>query len=84
MQRSETEDNQVVEKLDIAIRLLAHNVAMQHETLESKAVALTAAGLKPAEIAKICGTTPLTISVRLAEAKRRARRKGGNRGHKEH
>lgn len=74
MQDSKILDNQIVEKLDMIVRLLAHQVATQHETLESKAVALNSAGLKSAEIARVCGTTTATISVRLTEAKNRSKR----------
>lgn len=66
---------EITEKINLLIRLIAHQVALQHETLETKAVVLSSLGLKPADIAKICGTTPGTISVRLAEAKRKAKRR---------
>jgi len=59
-------------KLDTVIRLLASQVGAQHETIESKAVALAAAGLGPSEIAAVCGTTPNTVSVALSKAKRRS------------
>lgn len=68
-------EQQILERLDILIRLLGHQVAMGHETLETKALTLSTAGLTPAEIAKICGTTPGTVSVRLTEAKRKGQRK---------
>jgi DNA-directed RNA polymerase specialized sigma24 family protein len=66
---------ELVNKLDLLIRLVAHQVALKHETLESKAVVLSSLRLKPADIAKICGSTPGTISVRLAEAKNKDRKK---------
>jgi hypothetical protein len=58
-------------KLDTIIRLLGHQVSMQHETLETKATVLSSTGLTPTEIASICGTTAGTVSVRLAEAKKK-------------
>lgn len=66
---------ELLDKLDLLIKLVAHQVALQHETIESKAVVLSSLGLKPADIAKICGSTPGTISVRLAEAKNKDRKK---------
>ena len=71
---------ELVDKLDLLIRLVAHQVALQHETLESKAVVLSSLGLKPSDIAKICGSTPGTISVRLAEAKKKDRKKKKAKG----
>lgn len=61
--------------LDTIKYLLAHQVSQAHETLETKAIVLSSLGLKPKEIATICGTTPATISVRLAEAKRKSKKK---------
>ena len=57
--------------LDTIKSLLAHLVAQAHETLEIKAAVLSSAGLKAKEIATVCGSTPKSISVRLAEAKRK-------------
>jgi len=42
-----------------------------HETIETKAVVLSALGLKPMDIASICHTTSRGVRVRLAEAKRK-------------
>jgi DNA-directed RNA polymerase specialized sigma24 family protein len=69
----------LLERVDMLIRLVAHQVALAHETLEMKAVVLSSLGLKPADIAKICGTTAGTVSVRLAEAKKKARAKASKR-----
>lgn len=60
-------------RLDTIIRLLAHQVAQGHDTLETKAIALASAGLRPKEIATICGTTAGSVSVRLANSKRKRR-----------
>jgi CRP-like cAMP-binding protein len=75
MTRSKNTEGLILEKLDTLIKLLGHQVAVSHETLETKAVVLSSLGLQPAEIANICGTTPGTISVRLAEAKKKGKRK---------
>jgi DNA-directed RNA polymerase specialized sigma24 family protein len=71
----ENETAALHEKLDMIIRLLAHQVATQHETIETKAFALNSLGLQPAEIAHVCGTTAGTISVKLAHARKKAKTK---------
>lgn len=75
MARANDTEGQILERLDTLIRLLGHQVAMGHETLEPKTLTLNSLGLAPAEIARICGTTPGTIRVRLAEAKKKGKRK---------
>jgi DNA-directed RNA polymerase specialized sigma24 family protein len=75
MTRSKKTEDIILEKLDTLIKLLGHQVAASHETIETKAVVLSSLGLQSADIAKICGTTPGTISVRLAEAKKKGNRK---------
>ena len=71
MASNKSSENQVLEKLDIIVLLLGHIAATEQETLKSKALLLKSIGLKNPEIAKICGTTSKTISVRLAEARRK-------------
>ena len=66
---------ELMENLDTIKRLLAHQVSQAHDTLETKAHVLSSLGLKPKEIASVCGTTPATISVRLAEAKKKSKKK---------
>ncbi len=68
-------DKQILGKLDIIVRLLGQIVVSEHETLETKAVALSKSGLTPTDIAKICGTTAGTISVSLNKAKKKAKGK---------
>ena len=70
-QKSDSDWQAVAEKLDLVARLLAYLVAAQHDNLKQRAVALNALGLSVAEIARVCNTTPNTISVRLAEAKKK-------------
>ncbi len=59
------------QKLDILIRLVALQLARNEETLGDRALLLRRAGLGLKEIAQICGTTLKSVSVRLAEARRR-------------
>ena len=80
MKQDKNADDLILEKLDTVIKLLGHQVAASHETLETKAVVLNTLGLQPADIAVICGTTPGTISVRLAEAKKKGKRKTKGKG----
>lgn len=81
MAKSNPASDDIGEKLDLVARLLAYLVAAEHDNLKDRAVTLSALGLAPAEIARVCNTTPNTISVRLAKAKRRtARPKAKARG----
>lgn len=64
-------EEQVLGKLDIIVHLLAHLVAAEHETMETKAFTLNSLGLKPTEISKICDTTPATVNARLADARKK-------------
>lgn len=68
--KSDTADT-IEEKLDVLIRLAALQLARNEETLEARAMLLSRAGLRPTEIAKLCDTTLGSVSVRLAEARRR-------------
>jgi len=61
--------------LEVITRLLAHQVAIGHENLETKAVALSSTGLKPKEIAALLGTTSNSVRVALAVAKRKKKKK---------
>jgi DNA-directed RNA polymerase specialized sigma24 family protein len=70
---------QLSAKLDLIARLLAYLVAAGHDNLEQRAVALNALGLSTAEIARVCNTTRNTISVRLAEAKKRPKSRQSKR-----
>ena len=73
------EFDKILQKLDIIIQLLAHQLMTQHETLEARAIALRSSGLMPAEIAKICETTPNTVRVCLAQVKKQGKRKRGKK-----
>ena len=64
-------EDQVLDKLDIIVKLLGHLVAVEHETMEMKAFTLNSLGLKPNEIAMICDTTPATVNARLADARKK-------------
>ena len=75
MARADGIEGQILERLDTLVRLLGHQVAMGQETSKTKAITLNSLGLTPAEIAKICGTTPGTIRARLAEAKKKGKGK---------
>lgn len=82
MSKENSSKVEVADKLDVIVRLLAYLVAVEHDNLKDRAVTLTSLGLSPKEIARVCNTTPNTVSVRLVEAKRKARKKvtGGRKG----
>jgi DNA-directed RNA polymerase specialized sigma24 family protein len=65
----------IAEKLELVVRLLAYLVAAEHDNLQDRAVTLTSLGLSPKEIARVCNTTPNTVSVRLVEAKKKVRKR---------
>jgi hypothetical protein len=64
------------EKLDLIIRLLAANVGPALSVAE-RAPMLRRLGLDLATIAVVCNTTTNSVSVRLAEARRRNGKRGG-------
>jgi hypothetical protein len=63
----------IEKKLDDGASLLGFLVSETQDGLAGKAVVLNRLGIGRTQIADICGTTALTISVRLAEAKKRAK-----------
>ncbi len=72
---SATQDERTTQLLEQAVSLLGILVARSvppDEKISQKdqIVLLAAAGLKPKQIADLLGTTPGTVSVRLAEAKK--------------
>ena len=75
MAKGDQASDSLADKLDLVARLLAYLVAAEHDNLKDRAVTLSSLGLGPVEIARVCNTTPNTISVRLAEAKKGAGRK---------
>jgi DNA-directed RNA polymerase specialized sigma24 family protein len=82
MVRAKTEDGELVDKLDLIARLLAYLVAAEHDTLERRAMTLSALGLPLSEIARVCNSTAKSISVRLAEARRKTGWKSPERARK--
>jgi DNA-binding CsgD family transcriptional regulator len=73
--------HELSDRLDTITRLLSYLVAIEHDTLEKRALVLSSLGLQPSEIARICGTTANTISVRLAEAKKKGKKKKKAKSH---
>lgn len=74
-----TEDEwraEVIGRLDILIRLQAHNLVSGGDGQREKALKLHRAGLTPKVIAEILGTTPNTVSVTLSKSKTK---KGGGK-----
>lgn len=73
MAKEDVGNGEMAEKLDLLVRLLAYLVAAEHDNLQGRAVTLSSLGLSPKEIARVCNTTPNTVSVRLVEAKKKRR-----------
>lgn len=70
--------DQINEKRDRIIRLLALKSVPPDGTMKEKAILLNTVGLAPKEIAELLGTTPNTVSVALSAARRsRKQRKVG-------
>ncbi len=63
------ERNRDVDTQRLASRLLAMTL-VKEMTISDAAALLSRAGMERQEIARVCGTTPDVISVRLAERKR--------------
>lgn len=67
-------EERIAAKLDVVARLLALSLTRDLKTGE-KILLLSKAGMDRVTIAQIAETTPETVSVRMAEAKRKARAK---------
>lgn len=74
MSKDALELHRIEAKLDILIRLVAVRVVADKESQAEKAVLLRRAGIGPTEIAAILGTTPNTITVALAQSKKKGKR----------
>ena len=61
---------QLVEKLDILIRLQAAALSDRFQTAKDKILFLSGAGLTPKLIADILGTTPNFVNVTLSKARK--------------
>ncbi len=64
----------IEKRLDMLVRLMAANVG-GGLSVKDRAHLLDRAGVDRATIAAVCNTTPEVISVRLAEARRKKRKK---------
>lgn len=79
MAKANAGNEEMAEKLDLVVRLLAYLVAAEHDNLQGRAVTLSSLGLSPKEIARVCNTTPNAISVRLVQAKKKKGKKSSGR-----
>lgn len=79
MKDYDTRLDEVDEKLDIIIKLLALSIISDAGSVRENAVRLQRAGLAPKDIATLCDTTANTVSVALSTAKRDAKRRRMNR-----
>jgi len=72
MQLEQKQFEEIKEKIDLIIRLLALNLVKDAETQKDKIIALRNLGFKPAEIAEILGTTANTVRVTLSKIRRKS------------
>jgi DNA-binding CsgD family transcriptional regulator len=61
---------ELVEKLEVLIRLQAHNLIANLDSQREKILRLSRAGLTPKAIAEIIGSSPNAVSVALSKAKK--------------
>ncbi|MFX0138897.1 MAG: hypothetical protein ACFFDN_34975 [Candidatus Hodarchaeota archaeon] len=61
---------EILERLDLIIKLLAMNIMSGEGTQKDKIIQLSKIGLQPKEIANILNTTSNTVSVTLSNARR--------------
>lgn len=69
-------DQDLADKLDQLIILMAAQAVANLETMGEKIRYLGKIGLNRNQIALACGTTPGTVSVQLSKAKAKERKKG--------
>jgi DNA-directed RNA polymerase specialized sigma24 family protein len=67
----EKQFEKILNKIDLAINLLAVNLVKDSKNQKEKITTLSAFGFKPAEIAKLIGTTANTVSVALSDLKKK-------------
>jgi len=72
-----SDHEQLTNRLDVIIRLLAILACEREESLREKSVVLTRAGMTPGVIAQALGTTANTISVELSKHRKKSGRKRG-------
>jgi hypothetical protein len=61
---------EIVERLDLIIKLLAMNIMSGEGTQKDKIIQLSKIGLQPKEIANILNTTSNSVSVTLSNARK--------------
>jgi len=67
--------DELAEKLNTIIRLLALSIISDSGSLRESAIRLQRAGMAPKDIAALCDTTANTVSVALSTAKRDAKKR---------
>ena len=70
----ETQFKEILNKLDLIVRLLALNIVKDLQIQKEKIIALSSFGFGPTDIAKLLGTTPNTVSVALSETKKKVKK----------
>lgn len=68
----ERQFKEVINKMDLIVRLLALNIVKDLKVQKDKIMTLSSFGFGPSEIARLLGTTPNTVNVALSEVRKRA------------
>ena len=68
-------NEEVLERLDILIKLQAAALTAQMESSKEKIVFLSAAGLRPTIIAEVLGTTANNVNVTLSKSRKPSKAK---------
>ena len=68
--------DEIGEKLDVLIKLQAAALTAAMESAKEKIVFLSKAGIRPALIAEIVGTTTNHVNVALSQARKHTKSKG--------
>lgn len=70
----EKQFKEIINKMDLIVRLLALNIVKDLPVQKDKIITLSSFGFGPSEIAKLLGTTSNTVSVALSEMKKKAKK----------
>ncbi len=70
----ERQFKEIMNKMDLIVRLLALNTVKDLKVQKDKTIALSSFGFGPSEIARLLGTTPNTVNVVLSEVRKRAKK----------
>jgi DNA-binding CsgD family transcriptional regulator len=70
----EKQFEEITNKIDLIVRLLALNIVKDQKIQKDKIIALSSFGFAPFEIAKLLGTTRNTVNVALSEMRKKTKK----------